>query len=89
MIEEQIDENSEKDLIDRELKITLRNGGTIGPFIVTWNYGLRDFLEEYEKFLSTGKQTIYRFKMKPNSKKPITTLLLNFSEVLAVSSVTT
>ncbi len=81
-------EEEQELLVDRDLNITLRNGGTIGPFNATWNHGLRDFLEAYEKFLRTGQQDLFRFKLKPDAMSPVTTLLLNFKEVLAISSVT-
>jgi|TARA_R100000049_G_C1954626_1_gene106585 hypothetical protein len=83
--ESNVDEES---LVDRDVNITLRNGGTIGPFNATWNYGLREFLEEYEKFLKTGEQKVFRFGLQPDARKPTATLILKFDEVLAISSVT-
>ena len=74
-------------LKNRDLSITFHSGETIGPFVVTWNYGMRDFLAAYEIFLKEGTQTQFRYRMDPDPKGPETTLLIDFKNVAAISAV--
>lgn len=79
----------ETTLINRNLKVTFQSGETIGPFLVTWNHGMRDFLQAYESFLTDGTQTIYRFSMQPDPKNiDQTEILLNFKDVAGITTVT-
>lgn len=74
-------------LKNHDLSITFHSGETIGPFLVTWNYGMRDFMASYEAFLKGGTQTQFRFQMEPDPKGPETTLLVDFKNVAAISAV--
>lgn len=78
----------ETSLINRDLIISLIGGQNIGPFNVTWNYGLREFLEAYEQYLKGSSQAVFRFRMKPDPQDTESTLIIDFKNVTAVSSVT-
>lgn len=75
-------------LVNRNLKVTFHSGETIGPFLVTWNHGMRDFLQAYEDYLKGGSQSQFRFSMYPDPKAiNKTNLLLNFKDVAGISTV--
>ncbi len=74
-------------LINRNLKVTFQSGETIGPFLVTWNYGMREFLQAYEDYLKGGTQKEFRFSMYPDPNlHNKTNILLNFKDVAGIST---
>ncbi|WP_395732678.1 hypothetical protein [Prosthecobacter sp.] len=69
---------------DQAVKIYLANGQTI-EFVADWNFGLGEFVMDYEAFMSSGTpQKQSRYQMQDTTQKKNNHINLKFASIVAL-----